>query len=185
MNVFNLLYRLFLTFNATSLILVVYLVKKRIFINFSGYSHFVSSLASCILYCLVPLVLTYLSVLLSKELDDDSIESVNGESVINVVELANNAYLPSYLGYFFVALSIENCNTMIFVFFIIFLFTYLSQSLYFNPILLVLGYHFYYLTTITNIRIFIISRRNFKNPKTLYFLHLKRINNFTFIDKDN
>jgi hypothetical protein len=130
-------------------------------------------------------LLTYISLLLSKELDDDSIQSVNGESVINEVELANNAYLPSYLGYFFVALSIENCNTMIFVFSIIFLFTYLSQSLYFNPILLVLGYHFYYLTTITNIRIFIISRRNFKNPKTLYLLHLKRINNFTFIDQDN
>ncbi len=184
MNIFNLMYRLFLTFNATSLILVIYLVKKRIFINLLGFSHIISSLATCILYCLAPIFLTYLSVLLSKKLDDDSIESENGESVIHEVELANNAYLPSYLGYFFVALSIDNCGTMIFIFFIIFTFTYLSQSLYFNPILLILGYHFYYLTTITNIKIFMISRRNYKNPKSLHFLHLKRINNFTFIDKN-
>lgn len=185
MNITNLLFRLFLTFNATSLILVVYLVKEEIVINnwlpcFLNLSHWCSYL----LYLAIPVLLTFFSLSLSNKLADDSIEVEGNQPVIKEVEQANNAYLPSYLGYFFVALSVPHCDTLIFVFIILFLFTFLSQTLYFNPLFLVFGYHFYYVTTETSIKIFVISKRNLKNPKGLSFPNLKRINDFTFIDKN-
>ena len=36
-----------------------------------------------------------------------------------------------------------------------------------------------------NIKIFIVSKKTIKNPKDIGFNKLKRINNFTFIDKEN
>ena len=180
----NLLFRLFLTFNATSLIIVVYLVKSQIVLN--GLHPFMVDMphyVSYIIYFAVPVLLTYLSLLLANKLSDDSIEMENGKSAIREIEQANNAYLPSYLGYFFVALSVPYCDTLIFVFAILFLFTFLSQTLYFNPLFLIFGYHFFYLMTENNVKIFIITKKRLKEPSRLVFPKLKRINDFTFIDK--
>ena len=184
MNTINLLFRLFLTFNATSLILVVFMVKEQIVINsISCYLENLPHWVSYVLYFVVPVLFTFLSLLLSNKLADDNIEAEEGKSAIKDIEQANNAYLPSYLGYFFVALSVNYCDTLIFVFAILFLFTFLSQTLYFNPLFLVFGYHFYYLNTENNIKIFLISKRNLKDPRSLNFPNLKRINDFTFIEK--
>jgi len=183
--IINILFRLFLTFNATSLILVVYLIKQQRSLN--GYISYFAGLPNCvsyIIYFATPLGLTYLSLLLSRLLISDSIEKEDDRPVIMEIEQANNAYLPSYLGYFFVALSVPHCETLIFVFAVLFLFTFLSQTLYFNPLFLVFGYHFYYLTTHRSIKIFIITRRELKDPATVEFTRLKRINDFTFIDKE-
>lgn len=184
MNIVNLFFRLFLTFNATSLILVVFLVKEEVTVNkLSPYLDSLPAFVSYILYFLVPVIFTFLSVLLAKGLGDDSIEK-DGEnnSPITAIEQANNAYLPSYLGYFFVALSVPFYDTLIFVFAILFIFTFLSQTLYFNPLFLFFGFHFYYLTTENNIKIFLITKRILKDPKELEFPELKRINDFTFIE---
>ena len=143
MNMINLLFRLFLTFNATSLILVVYWVKEQKVIN--NYISYLANLpywVSYVLYFAVPVLFTFLSLLLANLLSEDNIEAEEGQSAIKEVEQANNAYLPSYLGYFFVALSVPHCDTLVFVFAILFLFTFLSQTLYFNPLFLVFGYHF-------------------------------------------
>ncbi|MCT1398568.1 hypothetical protein M4D81_06055 [Paenibacillus sp. p3-SID867] len=179
------LFRLLLTFNATSLIIVVYLVKEHYLIGefIPSFSFAYSEIISYIVYAGIPLFLTSLSLKLSKYLDSDSIES-DGHSPINEIEQANNAFLPSYLGYFFVALSVSDFTTLGFIYFVLFVFTFLSQALYFNPLYLVFGYQFYNITTDTNVKIFIISKRVIKNPSNLEFLKLKRINNFTFIDQE-
>lgn len=184
MNIVNLFFRLFLTFNATSLILVVFLVKEEVTVNnLNPYLEGLPSFVSYIIYFLVPVIFTFLSVLLAKGLGDDSIEKEeNTNSPITAIEQANNAYLPSYLGYFFVALSVPFYDTLIFVFAILFIFTFLSQTLYFNPLFLFFGFHFYYLTTENNIKIFLITKRILKDPKDLEFPELKRINDFTFIE---
>lgn len=180
----NILFRLFLTFNATSLIIVVYLVKSRIILN--GLHSFMANMTHYISYSIyftVPILFTYLSILLANRLSDDSIEIENGKSAIREIEQANNSYLPSYLGYFFVALSVPDHDTLIFVFAILFLFTFLSQTLYFNPLFLFFGYNFFYLRTENNIKIFLITKKRLKEPTHLAFPKLKRINDFTFIDK--
>lgn len=73
--------------------------------------------------------------------------AVIDKSSIIEVENANNAFLPSYLGYFFVALSVTNFNTLILFSLFYLFFTFLSQTLYFNPLFLLFGYHFYNIST--------------------------------------
>lgn len=188
----NFIFRLLLTFNATSLILVVYTVKERYVLScLFPKLDFLPDYVSYLVYFLIPIFLTFISLIVANGLDSDSIEFEKDEdkekginSPIKEIEQANNAFLPSYLGYFFVALSVPYCDTLIFVFGILFIFTFLSQTLYFNPLFLFFGYHFYYLTTDNNIRIFIITRQKLKDPKKESFSKLKRINNFTFIDKE-
>ena len=84
----NLIFRLFLTFNSTSLILVVYLVKKEKVLNglyplLDNMPHFVSY----IIYFTIPVLLTFFSLLISKWLEDDNIEPQAGKSAIKEVEL--------------------------------------------------------------------------------------------------
>ncbi len=169
------LYQLFLAFNSTWLIIVVYLIKEnyelKILTNYSIYF-------SWIIFISVPIVLTALSFLIAKKLPTDVLNS----SSVNEIELANNNFLPTYLGYFFVSLGINEIPTLTVVFAIIYIFTVLSQTLYFNPIFLLFGYHFYFIKTARNVKIFLITKKKLKNPGEDGFDNLKRINNYTFIE---
>lgn len=177
----NILFRLFLAFNSTSLLLVVYWIKSGVTIQIVPPCIFlVPNYVSYLIYIFGMLFLTYLSLLFSKYLAK---ESLSQGDIINV-EYANDAFLPSYLGYFFVALDVPNVETLWFVYPLIFLFTFLSQTLYFNPLFLVFNYHFYNLTTANNVRIFMITKKKFKDPATVSFPTLLRINDFTYIDNE-
>lgn len=183
----NNLFRLLLTFNATALLVIIFLVQKgftlqKIFECF-GVSKWIPSFPSFISYfsyVLVVLLLTKLSIWLSSKLGKDTFNS--GDIVS--IEYANNSFLPSYLGYFFVALSIGNWETLIFVYILLFIFTFFSQALYFNPLFLVFRYNFYNLTTKNGATIFLISKDDFKKPKEIE-IYTYRINNYTFIDGGN
>lgn len=176
----NLIYRLLLTFNATSLILVVYLIKEQVTINsLSKNLNNFPQYISYIIYFLIPIILTCFSLRISNYLGSSNIS----KGSIVEIENANNAFLPSYLGYFFVALSVNNNKTLIFVFIILFVFTFLSQTLYFNPLFLIFRYHFYNVTTNNKTKLFIISKNQITKIDDIEFPTLKRINNFTFIDK--
>ncbi|NLA64196.1 MAG: hypothetical protein GX857_13475 [Bacteroidales bacterium] len=182
----NIAFRLLLTFNATSLLVIIFLVQK-------GYtlSYFLADVAnlnwlntlpntvSYMLYILVPLLSTGLSILLSSKLGKDDFKQ--GE--VASIEHANNSFLPSYLGYFFVALSIGNSETLAFVYAILFAFTFLSQALYFNPLFLIFGYEFYNITTKNGTAIFLISRHKYKKPDEIVISTAFRINNYTFIEQ--
>nr|WP_287425010.1 hypothetical protein [Candidatus Brachybacter algidus] len=171
----EMLYRLFLTLNSTYLIIVIFLVKGRYYIEILGKD---LMYLSWIIFVLIPVLFTALSFLVAKSLPNDNISK---DSVIEV-ELGNNTFLPTYLGYFFVSLSVNNCSTLIVVFFIIYVFTFLSQSLYFNPIFLLFGYQFYFIKTNKNSKIFLITKKQLKTPNIENFGNLKRINNYTFLD---
>ncbi|NGM71637.1 hypothetical protein [Sphingobacterium sp. SGL-16] len=176
----NFLYRTLLTFNATSLILVIFLIKDEITLNsLHEKLNILPNYASYIAYFAIPIILTFLSLFISKYLGNANIS----KGTITEIENANNAFLPSYLGYFFVALSVNNCDTLLFVFFILFVFTFLSQTLYFNPLFLIFGYHFYNVSTSNKAKLFIISKNQITKIDDVEFPSLKRINNFTFIDK--
>lgn len=171
----RILYQLFLAFNSTWLIVVVFLVKEKYSFNFiNDYSKYYS----WILFILAPIILTALSFLVALKLPKDSLQSTS----IREIELANNNFLPTYLGYFFVSLGVEDVPTLIVVFTIIYVFTFLSQTLYFNPIFLLFGYHFYFIKTAGNVKVFIITRKLLKIPGNDGFEKLRRINNYTFIE---
>ncbi|HEX8270760.1 MAG TPA: hypothetical protein VF581_12775 [Flavobacterium sp.] len=171
----KLLYQLFLAFNSTWLIVVVYLVKENYCLTvLRDYSLY----CSWLIFAIIPVILTAFSFYIASVLPKDNL---TGNSV-KEIELANNNFLPTYLGYFFVSLGIESIPTLIVIFLIIYIFTVLSQTLYFNPIFLLFGYHFYFIKTAGNVKIFLITKRKLKNPGDDGFEQLRRINNYTFIE---
>ncbi len=166
------LYRILLDCNAISLFLVVYLIKEHKSIMLMKLD------ISYAIYLAVILVFTGFCLVLSKRLPT---ETISGG--IKEVELADSTYLPSFLGYFFVALSITNRKTLVAMAVIIFIFTYYSQTLYFNPLFLIFGYKFYYITMENGMKLFVLSKKKIKSTKGLEFSYLKRINDYTFIDR--
>lgn len=182
----NIAFRLLLTFNATSLLVIIFLVQKGYplgyFLADAGCLGWVSTLPSAVsysLYLLVPLLSTGLSILLSSRLGRDALKQGEVASIGH----ANNSFLPSYLGYFFVALSVGNWETLAFVYAVLFAFTFLSQALYFNPLFLIFGYEFYNITTKNGTSVFLISRHEYKKPNEVVISTVFRINNYTFIER--
>lgn len=172
----KLAYRVILTINSIILLLVVYLIKEGITLPFCFLQ---GAHTSYLIYIVLSILMSGICLWLSGCLKNDVIEGG-----ITDVEMANNSYLPSYLGYFFVALSIGDWDTFVWVGVLIFLFTFFSQTLYFNPMFLLFGYKFYIITVDTGMKFFVISHKRIKSIKGLSFTNLKRINDYTFIDKE-
>ena len=95
------IYRILLDCNAISLFFVVYLIKKHKSIMFMGIDF------SYAIYPLSIILFTGICLALSRFLPD---EKISGG--IKEVELADGSYLPSFLGYFFVALSVADDRTL-------------------------------------------------------------------------
>lgn len=127
---------------------------------------------------MVPIVLTGLSIVLSRWLSKDAFE----EGDLVSIGHANNSFLPSYLGYFFVALSVPNESTLGFVYATLFLFTFKSQALYFNPLFLLYGYSFYDAETRNGTSIFLITKKSYRMPKAIEIFNVRRINGYTFLE---
>ncbi|MBD8043366.1 hypothetical protein H9638_06015 [Arthrobacter sp. Sa2BUA2] len=169
------LLRLLLTFNATSLLVVIYQVKEPfLFLQFGDGIRYGLSVA----LIMVPILFTSLGILLSRTLGRDAIEAGS----IASIEHASNVFLPSYLGYFFVALSIPDIRTLLFVYAVLFAFTFMSQALYFNPLFLLFGYRFYNMVTSEGTSIFVISRQDFRTPASVEVRPVRRINGYTFME---
>lgn len=180
----NFIFRLLLTFNATSLLVIVFFVQKGltlkcIFESKPWLAQLPNAVSYAVYFC-VPILLTGLSILLSSRLGKDEFKM----GTIQSIEHANNSFLPSYLGYFFVALSVGNWETLCFVYGVLFLFTFLSQALYFNPLFLIFGYEFYNIKTKNGTAIFLISRHQYKKPDEIDISVAYRINNYTFIERE-
>lgn len=114
----------------------------------------------------------------------------SNDIVNNVVELreVTNEYMPIYLGYVFVAVSINNNIVFIMVFLILFIILFETQIVAFNPMFCLLGYHYYRIKTFQStksIEVFVMSKRNnIKDYNELQFQKLSKINEFTYIDKE-
>jgi hypothetical protein len=163
----NTAFRVLLTANATSLLVIIFLVQKGVTLGHLfgdvgclGWTVALPNVVSYLFYLAIPILSTGLSIWLSKYLGKDEFKT--GE--VASIEHANNSFLPSYLGYFFVALSISNTETLWFSYGVLFVFTYLSQALYFNPLFLLFGYEFYNITTKNGTAIFLISKARYKKP---------------------
>jgi len=177
----ELIFKFVLTLNSLLLSLMVFLIKEGFVVNSLHPS--LSSLPKIItyiLYFVIVLIFTWLIIQLANFLDTDTIDAGS----ISVIEPANDAFLPSYLGYFFVALSVPNIEVFLYVFGIICVFIFHSRISYFNPIFFLFGLNFYYIVNNKNIKVLLITRRQLKEPKNAVFNDLKRINNYTFMDME-
>ena len=166
----NLIFRLLLTFNATSWVLIIYGVKEK-WTLFN-----INPFLFGVILLIVSLVLSYATLAISLILGNDNIQACDE------IESADNSQIPTYLAYFFVALSVPNLEMLIFIYLIIFIFTFLSQAQYFNPIFLIFGYHHYNVRTSNGTKIFIITTQKLRSCSGLQFEKLKRLNQSTFIE---
>lgn len=97
--------------------------------------------------------------------------------------LADNEFLPTYLGYFFLSVGISEDTTMWIVYAIVFIFTFVSQTQYFNPIFLLFGYHYYHILTPKGTRVFVIAKgKVLRNKNEISFNNLRRLNDTTYIE---
>ena len=168
------MFELMLSFSASAYVVAIYLIQKKAVIpqlpqNMQWISY--------IVYLLIPVLIARLWLWLSKHMPACGIDCEICE-----VELASHAFLPNYLGYFFVALGISNTETFLYVYILIWLFTHLSQALSFNPLFLLFGYQFYFVTGKDGTKIFLITKQSMKSHKDAELTDLRRINDFTFID---
>ena len=126
----NRLFRFFLAVSSTSLFIVIFLIKSRCYIlesNFYSYLDKFLKINNLEQYSLVgfisiPLLFLAISMKLLEKLSKDRIK----EGEIIEIENSTNNFLPSYLGYFFVALSISDNDflTMSIIYCIIVLFVF-------------------------------------------------------------
>lgn len=132
------LLRFFMTFNSTSWLLVIYVLNRKFTIlNLPYYLCAFSLFALSVLFSALCL---YAFKKCSKCPEKNN-------SDFKSMYLADSKYLPVYLGYFFVALSLDDIITCGSVYSIVFIFSFLSQTEYFNPIYLIFGYHYYSVQT--------------------------------------
>lgn len=167
----NFLYKLLLTFNSTSWVVVIYGIKQKWTIGNCPY--WIISIA----LLLIPIFTSLISILCFKRLSKDNV------TMCSQVENTNNAFIPTYLGYFFVGLSIDNYQLLIFAYAVIFVFVLIGQGQYFNPIYLLFGYKFYNVLTSKGTRLFIITKRNIRSIKESEFPVLRRINQTTYVEQ--
>ena len=169
----NFLMRLFMTFSSISFYIIVYLVQNDIilFKNKIGQYKWVILL----FYIGIPFVLTFISLFFCTLLSKDTLKE------IKAIETSNNDFLANYLSFFFVALSIQRAEAFWIVLVMTLFFTFFSRVSYFNPIFLILGYSFYYVTTTDNVKIMLISKSKLRNPSTFEPIFVRRINDYTFI----
>ena len=168
----NFLFKMLLTMNATSWMLIIYAIKE-------GWTIFKLPEWICgVIYLFIPVLLSLISLVLFRYSGDDKLTNCQEFS------LADNEFLPVYLGYFFLSVGINEDITMMFVYIIVFIFTFLSQTQYFNPIFLLFGYHYYHILTAEGTRIFVIKHGNvIRNKEYICFEKLKRINDTTYIER--
>ena len=156
-------------------------IKNNIMTEFIGDNFFkLLNLSSYIFYLICICILSIISIYLIRFLSSDSIE----EDTLTNIEPANDAFLPSYLGYFFVALSVSDIEMFSVVFLIIAVFIYFSRISYFNPMLFIFGFKFFYVINSNNVKVLLITKKELKTTESARFDHLKRITNYTFIDTE-
>lgn len=166
------LFRTLLTINATFWMVAVYIIKIE------KYGCGIPCWVLGLLLLVIPVAMSLTTIWIAKLIEPEEL------SECKEFGLADNEFLPTYLGYFFVSLSIGNDITMIILYVIVFIFTFLSQTQYFNPIFLLFGYHYYHILTPRGSRIFVIARGPvIRNKDYIQFQNLRRINDTTFIER--
>lgn len=90
---------------------------------------------------------------------------------INSVRIADGEVVGFLVAYLlpFTSLTTDKINefTLVFVLFIFFVVIFATNAYHFNPLLSLLGYHFYEVTTENNITYLLITKRTLKNTTSI------------------
>lgn len=120
-------------------------------------------------------------------------QSVLEKEKVKEFEQANDFYLPIYLGYAFVAISLPTLKSFILFFILMLIVLSRTRFFYFNPIFLILGYKFYFIINDDDSKILIISKKEIKTIEELFensdgdienHIALTKVNDYTFLILD-
>ncbi len=95
---------------------------------------------------------------------------------------AEARFVPVYISYFVIALSINSFEVFVMVTIILFIFTYYTKMYFFNPIFLIFGYRYYDISDMHGTTLlFITKSKDLKNVKQLD--NIVRLNNFVYFNE--
>lgn len=164
------------------------ILQLRLFLeeNYSFFQHYFSYVFY-VSFVILLLVFSQISLLFAScKMNKNIFEKAK----VNSFEYANDLYLPMYLGYAFVAISLPDISSFILFFILMILILSRTYIFYFNPIFLILGYKFYYVLNQDNSKILIITRKNVKTIEDFFInndgdiqdnIALTQINELTFL----
>ncbi len=154
-------------------------IKKFHFIIKSNFIKNNSCLLSKLLFLLLPFIMSLLTIFLAHLFNKERIESK-----ITSVEEISIDFIPTYIGYFFVALSFSEKNkivNVVLIFSILFVFTLVGSKHLFNPLFYFFRYKLYKVKTEDGFESVIYSRKDISIGDSLKTFNIHRINNFTYI----
>ena len=143
-----------------------------------------------VIYFIALLFLSFFSIKFSfKYLDQDVIE----RKKVKEFDQANDFYLPIYLGYAFVAISLPTLKSFLLFFVLMLIELARTRFFYFNPIFLVVGYKFYFIKQIDDSKVLVISKKEIKTIDELFedgngdmrsYIAITKVNEYTFLILD-
>lgn len=101
------------------------------------------------------------------------------------IKPAEPTYIPTYIGYFVLAISIESTSLFIIIGSILCYLLYKTKIFYFNPLLILWGYNYYEAEDQQGNSILLITKNKalkISTSKGRSFENLIRLNNFTFLE---
>ena len=178
------LFMLLVSISSTSLMLSIYFIKSSYWLLpvEENWTIFIN----IIIYICLPFVLSYLILSIFRHCF--SVDSITNP--VAEIKSIDNEYIPIYLGYIFVSVSIPNLSTgvidmstLIIVYGIVNLVIVFSSTVCFNPIFIIFGYTYYAVKTQGNVTVFIISKnKRGKNDREVTFPRLRKITETVFIE---
>lgn len=105
-------------------------------------------------------------------------------------EQANDFYLPIYLGYSFVAISLPTFKSFLLFFLLMLILLSKTRFFYFNPLFLILGYKFYFIDNVDKSKMLLITKKEVKilsdffensSGKEQEEVALIKVNNHTYL----
>ena len=96
-------------------------------------------------------------------------------SQVTAIRPIENNLTPTYIGLFVIALSINTLNfgaSLVILLLLFIWWTLFEKMSYFNPLWLILGWHFYEITCSTGSTVFLVTKRkDYKQPSTICLLY--------------
>lgn len=174
-----------LTISATWIYVIIYYLNRILNLNSKGiYNaiifYILNSKIKFFILIIGTLIMIITPIYITNKPADEDFKKAK------LIELEDNSFVPSYLGYFFISINADNYLTMISFYLIILVFMYFAGVEYFNPIFLLLHYHIYKVESDNGVQFILILKYNqgvVRKSSSLNNLKLYRINNLTYVGK--
>lgn len=176
------IYNFFFTLVSLSLLVVIYLINSGTEIGTLFGLHIssvdVPAYVSYAIYCAASILLTWISSLLFNKFERHDFPDRN----IVCIESADGTFIPTYLAYVFIGLSVNGLVQLLFCYGILAIICYAAQIYLFNPVFYLLRYKFYFVTNSRNKKLLVMTKKEILLSENAMFENLYRVNDYTYVE---